>query len=187
MLSLTVFKEGFYKEKLGLLVWKWLVLLTGERSMAWWKRKKEQVMIISYTSILGFPKYLKPSLIIISLNRWSKRDSQLSAASQGHTPACQHSDKNPIHLISVRCLLTLSALISCTMRRGDKQGDLLRLSNPAILLSGSPFILHWLHLSTLSFTTIFVQAGFLPVKRSWWQLYSCLFFFFFFELIQFYI
>lgn len=36
-------------------------------------------MIISYTFILGFPKYLKPSLITISLNRWSKWDSQLSA------------------------------------------------------------------------------------------------------------
>lgn len=45
--------------------------------MALWKRNKEQVTMISYAFISGFPKHLKPSLIIISLNRRSKWDSQL--------------------------------------------------------------------------------------------------------------
>lgn len=46
--------------------------------MALWKRNKEQVTMISYAFISGFPKHLKPRLIIISLNRRSKWDTQLS-------------------------------------------------------------------------------------------------------------
>lgn len=120
--------------------------------MALWKRNKEQVTMISYAFISGFPKHLKPRLIIISLNRRSKWDTQLSVPPKVILQLANIAIKNPIYLISVPCLLMLWASIPCTTQKGDGQDDLLGLSHPAVLLSGSPFIDCWLHLDKFPFT-----------------------------------
>lgn len=92
------------------------------------KDKKEQVMIISYTFILGFPKHLKPTLIIISLNRGSKWDSQLSVLPKVILQLA-NSNKNPISLISVSCPLILSYRF-CVWQ-GKEMGRMIFLVPPA--------------------------------------------------------